>query len=328
MKKLMAIVLGIALLSPAPAQAALMDFEDFTYGNVKTHLSITPVVIQKDGPYFFEVKINNSKLDIRMAYVSLFDCNRRLIGFHRFYVGGESSFGGSIIGFQDSESDTLGKGRQYITRTIQFKPARAYATSCYRDYNSLQVVLWHMNMDNTTMSTRFVEGTYAVNTFKVPFGQPFVMELDTTVPVWTDYQTPATAGLGSVSSSMQKHLDEINAITKAWEAATKALEENLRLQAEIKAKAEAEAKAKAEAEYKAKQEAAKKLEQWKKEQAESQAKYLLWIAEEEKTLRSFIGKPCKTLNKFKNNDAGSLECIKKKNKKVWGNLSLFEIIVP
>lgn len=248
MKKLIAIVLGIALLSPTPAQASLMDFDDYTYGNVKTHLSITPAIIQKDGPYFFEVKIDNSKLDIRMAYVSLFDCNRRFIDFHRFYVGGESSFGNNITGFQDSESDTLGKGRQYITRTIQFKPSRSYTTSCYRNYNSLQIVLWHMNMDNTTMATRFVEGTYAVNTFKVPFGQPFVMELDTTVPVWTDYQTTATTGLGSVSSSMQKHLDEINAITKAWEAATKALEENQRLQAEAKAKAEAEAKAKAEAE--------------------------------------------------------------------------------
>lgn len=130
------------------------------------------------------------------------------------------------------------------------------------------------------------------------------------------------------------------------EAAAKAAAE-LKAKQEAEAKAIAEAKAKAEAEYKAKQEAAaearakleaeykakaeeaaKKLEQWKKEQAEMQAKHLLWIAEEEKTLRSFIGKPCKTLNKFKNNDAGSLECIKKKNKKVWGNLSLFEIIVP
>ena len=245
MKKLIALIL-ISLLIPIPsAQASLMEFDNYTYGNVKTNLNITPAVIQKDGPYFFEVKIDNSKQDIRMAYVSLFDCNTRFIGFHRFYVGGESSFGNNIAGWQDSESDTFGMGRQYITRTIQFKPARVYATNCSKNYNSLQVVLWHTNMDNTTQATRFVEGTYAVNTFKVPFGQPFLMESDATVPVWTDYQTTATAGLGSVSSSMQKHLDEINAIAKAWEAATKALEENQRLQAEIKAKAEAEAREKA-----------------------------------------------------------------------------------
>ena len=241
MKKLIALIL-ISLLIPIPsAQASLMEFDNYTYGNVKTNLSITPAVIQKDGPYFFEVKIDNSKQDIQMAYVTLFDCNTKFIGFHRFYIGGTSSFGSNITGWQDSESDTFGMGRKYITRTIQFKPARVYATNCSKNYNSLQIVLWHMNMDNTTQSTRFVEGTYAVNTFKVPFGQPFLMESDATIPVWTDYQTTATNGLGSVSSSMQKHLDEITAITKAWEAATKALEENQRLQAEIKAKAEAEA---------------------------------------------------------------------------------------
>ena len=89
MKRLIAIVLGIAIISPTPAQASLMEFNNYTYGNVKTNLNITPAVIQKDGPYFFEIKINNSKQDIRMAYVSLFDCNRRFLDFHRFYVGGE-----------------------------------------------------------------------------------------------------------------------------------------------------------------------------------------------------------------------------------------------
>ena len=325
MKRLIAIVLGIALISPTPAQASLMEFNNYTYGNVKTNLNITPAVIQKDGPYFFEIKINNSKQDIRMAYVSLFDCNRRFLDFHRFYVGGESSFGNNIAGWQDDEDDTFGKGRQYITRTVQFKPARALPTTCHLNYNSLQVVLWHTDMDNTTQATRFVEGTYAVNTFKVPFGQPFVMELDTTVPVWTDYQTTATTGLGSVSSSMQKHLDEINAITKAWEAATKALEENQRVQAELKAKAEAEAKAKAEAEAKAKAEAATRL--WLQQMREQEIKNELirqeFLKEEERKLRKFIGKPCKTLKKFKENEAGYLQCINKKGKKVWGYLSLY-----
>jgi len=342
MKKLIAIVLGIALLSPAPAQAALGEFKNYTFGDAKTNVSITPTVIQKDGPYLFQIRIDNSKDDVRMAYVSLFDCNRRLINYHRFYVGGESSFGNNIAGWQDDETNTFGKGRQYITRTIQFRYARAFATDCYRNYNSLQVVLWHTNMDNRTDATRFVPGTYAVNTFKVPFGQPFIMELDTTVPVWTDYQKTATDGLGSVSSSMQKHLDEINAITKAWEAAAKALQENQRIQAEIKAKAEAEAlekakaeavakvkaeaeaKAKAEAELKAKQEALALLrEQNREQQIKNELIRQEFLKEQEKSLRKFIGKPCKTLQKFKENEAGYLECINKKGKKVWGYLSLY-----
>jgi hypothetical protein len=307
MKKLIALVL-ISLLIPIPfAQASLMDFDNYTYGNVKTNLSITPAVIQKDGPYFFEVKIDNSKQDISMAYVSLFDCNTRFIGFHRFYVGGTSSFGNNIAGWQDGESDTFGMGRQYITRTIQFKPARTYATNCSKNYNSLQVVLWHTNMDNTTQATRFVEGTYAVNTFKVPFGQPFLMELDTTVPVWTDYQTTATTGLGSVSSGMQKHLDEINAITKAWEAATKALEENKRLQAEIKAKADAELKAKQEAEAKAKWDAYLKA---------------MWQAEAEfnamEAKRKLVnGTACKKLGSTKIAGGTTFTCKKINKKLIW-----------
>ena len=176
-------------------------------------------------------------------------------------------------------------------------------------------------MDNTTQATRFVEGTYAVNTFKVPFGQPFVMELDTTVPVWTDYQTTATTGLGSVSSSMQKHLDEINAITKAWEAATKALEENQRVQAELKVKAEADAKAAKDIAWQ---------KEWQEQQKRLKAQVELnelirqeFLKEEERKLRKFIGKPCKTLKKFKENEAGYLQCINKKGKKVWGYLSLY-----
>jgi hypothetical protein len=320
MKKLIALILISLVIPIQSAQASLMEFDNFTYGNVKTNLSITPAVIQKDGPYFFEVKIDNSKQDIRMAYVSLFDCNTRFIDYHRFYVGGESSFGNNIAGWQDGESDTFGMGRQYITRTIQFKPARTLPTNCSKNYNSLQVVLWHMNMDNTTQATRFVEGTYAVNTFKVPFGQPFLMELDTTVPVWTDYQTTATTGLGSVSSSMQKHLDEINAITKAWEAATKALEENKRLQAEIKAKADAEAKAKANAAWAA--EVAERDRAYNALNEKIRKEFLKYEAQQ---LRKSIGKPCKTLGKFKENEAGYLQCISKKGKKVWGDLVIYNV---
>jgi hypothetical protein len=120
---------------------------------------------------------------------------------------------------------------------------------------------------------------------------------------------------------MQKHLDEINAITKAWEAATKALEENQRVQAELKAKAEAEAKAAKDIAWQ---------KEWQEQQKRLKAQVELnelirqeFLKEEERKLRKFIGKPCKTLKKFKENEAGYLQCINKKGKKVWGYLSLY-----
>jgi len=69
------------------------------------------------------------------------------------------------------------------------------------------------------------------------------------------------------------------------------------------------------------------LTRWRQQMLEQERKNELirqaFLKEEAKELRKFIGKPCKTLQKFKENEGGYLECINKKGKKVWGNLSLY-----
>ncbi len=111
------------------------------------------------------------------------------------------------------------------------------------------------------------------------------------------------------------------------EAEAKALAE-AKAEAVAKVWAEAEAKAKAEAEAKAQREADAKASQefWANEKAEKEKTYLLYLREQEKILRKYIGKPCKTLQAFKENESGYIECVSKKGKKVWGNLSIYEII--
>lgn len=299
MKKLMAIVLGITLLSPIPANAnelAVIKTTNFVTGST----TITPNIWQGNIPTSIGIgRYNNYKVEFPIQGLLPYST-----------LGAKNSRGAGVEVEFEIWSDN---GKKV-------------------GYDTIYSFSWNPTGPNTLVEFYL---------FDFPIGTH-------TLIIITKYEL-STNGLltsyveGKITQKITIYDLEAEARAKAQAEA----EAKAKAEAEARAKAEAEAKAKAEAEYKAKQEAAaearakleaeykakaeaeaKKLEQWKKEQAESQAKYLLWIAEEEKTLRSFIGKPCKTLNKFKNNDAGSLECIKKKNKKVWGNLSLFEIIVP
>lgn len=162
-------------------------------------------------------------------------------------------------------------------------------------------------------------------------------------------QAEAEAKAKAEAEARAKAEAEAKAKAEAELKAKQEAELKAKQEAEAKAKAEAEAKAKAEAEAKAKAEA----KTWTCRQdlqdyylktynmtialmneAESNIfcnKLLAEInakaqaearASAEALLKPFVGKSCKTLGNYKVIGVGSLQCIKVKNKKVWGKLKL------
>lgn len=299
MKRLIAIVLGITLLSPIPANAnelAVIKTTNFVTGST----TITPNIWQGNIPTSIGVgRYSNYKVEFPiqglLPYPTLGAKNSRGAGVEvEFEIWSDN---GKKVGYDTIYSSSWNPtGPNTLVEFYLFDfPIGTHTL----------IIITKYELSTNGLLTSYVEGKI---TQKI-----------------TIYDLEAEVRAKAQAEAEAKAKAEAEAKAKA-EAEAK-----VKAEAELKAKQEAaaEARAKAEAEAKARaEEAAKKLEQWKQEQAEMKEKYILWIAEEEKTLRWFIGKPCKTLNKFKNNDAGSLECIKKKNKKVWGNLSLFEIIFP
>ena len=233
MKKIIAIVIGL-LLIPTPAQADLITLDNYNIGTVSTHIKFAPTTVYKnDLSFTFDIFIDNSRYDIQMAYVSLFNCNGGLIGYKRFYV---YKYG------IDNFEDTYGNGNSSISKKITFNQKYGAPQNCIWDSYRLEVAIWQVGMDNSTEISRNTSGKYKTNVLDVPInGQQFTSSLALGVPEW---KNPYTATVEQGFPSLQNHINEIQKITDAWNAATKALEEQKRLEAEAKAKAEAEARAK------------------------------------------------------------------------------------
>jgi flagellar biosynthesis GTPase FlhF len=296
MKKLIAIVLGIALLSPAPAQAS------YTIENT-----------------FLKIISGN---DIELA---------PLTG----HPGWTSSSSGSGWYLEDYTKVSLGvsvcregipvwliecaMNARELTMSIVDATGKkvSFSDKVFRSYgNGLDIAL----IKNINLE---ISPVYKL-----------VMPLRLKAEFEFVETSPTTLQTFYYPLNVQLHpLDRAKAEAKAKAEA----EAKAKAEAELKAKQEAEAKAKAEAEAKAKAEAEAKSARdiaWKKEWEEQQKRLKAqvelnelirqeFLKEQEKELRKFIGKPCKTLQKFKENEAGYLQCISKKGKKVWGYLSLY-----
>ncbi len=244
MKKLMAIVLGIALLSPTPARADVSAFVHF-YPKLESYTLSAPITDSLNNNYTFPVAIWNHQKLIDQVHFKLYDCNN---------VGQDTEW--VVFNYKDNWGISA-RGKDFYIGDITLNYSawsRSGVGICTGNWN-LKVIVVLINGVNMTSNSE----------------------------------------LKVANSWIHNHINDIQKITDAWNAATKALEENQRMQAEIKAKAEREA-------------------------------YVIYITEQERILRKFIGKPCKTLQAFKENDSGYIECVSKKGKKVWGNLSIYEII--
>ena len=290
MKRLIAIVLGIALLSPTPANA-----------NGSTYQLLTPVLTTT---YELPAQTYNSRWGtIEIPFSVILISDGTVASFHFNLIDAE--------GFKIAYKENISPNNLKID--THYDP-----------------VTWTQNNKWTL---------YRHHKAKLP------IRLQTEIEFWR------STGKASITQTFPMnftiHKDDLAEKAKS-DAEAKALAEAVakaKAEAEAKAKAEAEAKAKQEAELKAKQEAEAKAKaeaeakaakdiawqkEWQEQQKRLKAQVELnelirqeFLKEEEKELRKFIGKPCKTLKKFKENEAGYLQCISKKGKKVWGSLSLY-----
>ena len=242
MKKLIAIVLGIALLSPAPAQADVSRYVQF-YPPLESLTLSAPVVDSTNNNYKFGVTVWNHLMAVDRVHFKLYDCNN---------LGQDTEW---IIFNNRDNYGISAKNKNWYIGDITLNYSAWSRTGVGICSGNWKLAVW-VDLNN---------GTSLNNSW----------ELKVANEGW-----------------IQNHINDIQKITDAWNAATKALEANQKLQAEIKAKAEAEAKAKAEAEriLRNSQEYAKQL---------------------------FTGKTCLKRNKTMTISEIKFTCVKKGKKLSW-----------
>jgi len=309
MKRLIAIVLGIALLAPAPANA-----------NGSTYQLLTPVLTTT---YELPAQTYNSRWGtIEIPFSVILISDGTVASFHFNLIDAE---GFEIAYKQNISPNNLKIGTHYdpVTWTQNNK------WILYRHHKAKLPIRLQTEIE------------FWRSTGKATITQTFPMNFTIHKDDLAE-KSQAEAEAKARAEAVAKAQAEAKAKAEAEAKAKAEAEAKVRAEAEAKAKVEAEAKAKAEAELKAKQEAEEKAKAeaeaksardiaWKKEWEEQQKRLRAqnelnrreFLKEQEKELRKFIGKPCKTLQKFKANEAGYLECINKKGKKVWGYLSLY-----
>lgn len=252
MKKLVAIILGIALIFPAPAQADVSKYVHF-YPPLESYTLSAPVVDSVNNNYIFPVTIWNHLKSVDQVHFKLYDCNN--LGQDTEWV---------VFNYKDNYGIPARGKDWYIGDIILNYSAwtKSGVGLCSGNWKLVVVVV-------------LTNGTNLISSSELKVLNNSIGTLN-----------PANGGW------IQNHINEIQKITDAWNAATKALEENQRLQAEAKAKAEAEARAKAEAEriLKNSQDFAKK---------------------------TFTGKSCNKINKKMTISEITFTCVKKGKRLSW-----------
>jgi hypothetical protein len=302
MKKLIALIL-ISLVIPIQSASAQEPLTDgfgkvypkyITFDKPTKSMVINYPSVGATGLAEFNITMINTGLNISAIYFGLNEpCSTK---YH-----------GSFI----KESFVPGFGPSTRTKTIQFL-TQHYGYNCPEVILNITVVL--VGQDISTGITQRI---------LIPTNYYFILENANKAKAEADAKAKAEAEAKAnpvVTPWIETHIQDINKITEGWKKATEALEANQRLQAEIKAKAEAEAKAKANAAWAA--EVAERDRAYNALNEKIRQEFLKYEAQQ---LRKSIGKPCKTLGKFKENEAGYLQCISKKGKKVWGYLSLYNV---
>ena len=349
MKKLIAIVLGIALLSPAPANANVDNAIRDTFLKVISGSNIE----MARGTWDKREDWTEIGLGLSICRegipIWLLECamNARKVKF-------------SLV-------DSVGRNASLFDKYVH---SYGHGLDIVAVKNISLTLIWRELTPPISLKAQFYfdpKSSTVMQTFYYPLNVQ-LHPLD---------RAKAEAEAKAKAEAEAKAKAEAEALAKAKaeaEAKAKAeAEAKAKAEAEAKAKAEAEAKAKAEAELKAKQEAEAKAkaeaEAKAKAQAEAKAKAeaKIWTcrqdlqdyyfttysktielmneaesnifcnkllneiqakeqakirAEAEALLKPFVGKSCKVLGNYKVVSGGSLKCIKVKNKKVWGKLKL------
>ena len=232
MKKLIALIL-IALFFPvSPASASIGTLDNHNIGTITAHVKFVPFHFNLASPNFtFPIFIDNSRNDIDMLYISLFNCNGGLVGYKRVYA---DEYG------IDNFENTYGNGKSTILKSFVFENNYSnIPKECIWNSYRLEIAIWQVGMDNSTEISRATSGKYITNVIDVPFrGELFVGALAAGVPDW---KNPYAETVKSTLPSMQSHIDEINKIAEGWKKATEALiaqrkaQEDLEFQQNLKA---------------------------------------------------------------------------------------------
>lgn len=222
MRKLIALIL-IALLMPmSSAKASLGTLDNYNIGTINSHVKFVPFYFNLASNNFtFPVFIDNSRNDIDMLYISLFNCAGGLVGYKRVYA---DEYG------IDNFEDTYGNGNSHILKSFVFENNYSYIPKqCVWNSYRMQVTIWQVGMDNSTVISRAASGKYITNVIDVPFrGEQFIGSLAADVPDW---KNPYTETVNNTVPSLQSHIDEINKITEGWKRATEALIANQKAEA-------------------------------------------------------------------------------------------------
>jgi hypothetical protein len=340
MKRLIAIVLGIALLSPTPANA-----------NGSTYQLLTPVLTTT---YELPAQDRHSRWDtIKIPFSVILISDGTVSGFAFVLIDAE--------GFELS--------------TRYFNAFSAYETPRTWTQNDEWKLYQH---DKAKLPIRLkTEIRFWSSLGKPTITQTFPMNFTIHKDDLAE-KAKSDAEAKALAEAVAKAKAEAAAELKAKQEAEAKAAAELKAKQEAEAKAIAEAKAKVEAELKAKQEAELKAKQEAEAkdiaEAEAKAKSEAEIAEAkakaeaeklaptwycfndptknkmtyaealvvcaqvnkelkdkqeaearasaEALLKPFVGKSCKKLRNYKVIGVGTLQCIKVKNKKVWGKLKL------
>ena len=340
MKKLMAIVLGIALLSPTPANANTDNEIKDTFLKIISgnDIELQPLtghpgwISNSQGSGWYLEDYTKISLGVSVCRsgipVWLLECamNAKTLTFSIVDATGRH------VHFSNVSHNSWKNGLEILSVknvNIELSPVPRLVMPL-----SLKAEFEFHPTSSQTMKTFY----YPLN---VRFNKIDIAKQEAEAKAIAEAKAKAEAELKAKQEAEAKAIAEAKA---KQEAELKAKQE-----AEAKAKAEAEAKAKAEAEAKAKAEAKtwtcrQDLQDYylntynmtialmneaesnifcNKLLAEINAKAQAEVrANAEALLKPFVGKSCKTLGNYKVISVGSLQCIKVKNKKVWGKLKL------
>ena len=315
----MAIVLGIALLSPTPANAnqlAVIKTNNFIVGSTTN----TPNIWQGNIPTSIGIgKYDRYKVEFSIQGLLPYDT-----------LAAKNSRGTGVNVDFEIWSDS---GKKVAYDTISSYSWNPVGPNTLVDFYLFDmpigthtlIIRTQYELSTTGLLTRYVEGK--------------ITQKITIYDIEAEERAKAKAEAEALAKAQAEAEARKEAEAKALAEAKAEAEAKVRAEAEAKAKAEAEAKAKQQAEAKALAEAKAKAEAEKKLQpiwsctSFPEHKNMTYaeaevmcpkIAREyaEGLLKPFIGKPCKTLENYKVIGVGSLQCIKVKGKKVWGKLKL------
>ena len=225
MRKLIALILIALFIPMSPAKASLGTLDNYNIGTINSHVKFVPFYFNlASNSFTFPVFIDNSRNDIDMLYISLFNCAGGLVGYKRVYA---DEYG------IDNFEDTYGNGQSTILKSFVFENNYSYIPKqCIWNSYRMQVTIWQVGMDNSTVISRAVSGKYITNVIDVPFrGEQFIGSLATDVPDWKNPYATTPTTTPAQPNWIETHIQDIDKITEGWKKATEALIANQKAEA-------------------------------------------------------------------------------------------------